>query len=217
MINTIRLRKWIGTLGMLLPLIVLVLSLIFKFGFPNSISETYYFYPCITPFMIILGAASIILMCYSGYDKQDDIICTLTGLAGLCICLFPCDPVGKLAKDIVAELSYKVGTFSVPVKISGMVHNISAVIFFLLLSYNSLFLFTKTNGNITPWKKKRNFIFTVCGLGMIASLIFIIPVNIFNIFGGTWIIEMIALFFFGISWLTKANTISWLFADPKGD
>ena len=93
-IDTIRLRKTVGWLGMLLPIIVLVLCLIFQcvpgHVFPDSISQTYYFAPTITPFMGILIAASILLMCYKGYERIDDVINTLTGIAGLCICLFPC-------------------------------------------------------------------------------------------------------------------------------
>ena len=69
MINTVRLRNALGILGMLLPIIVLVLSLVNGLGFPDSISATYYLAPCITPFMIILGAASILLIYYQGYDK----------------------------------------------------------------------------------------------------------------------------------------------------
>ena len=84
-INTIRLRAMIGWLGMILPWIVVIL--IWKF--PPSISATWYTNAC-TPFMIILGSASILLMCYQGYEKIDDVINTLTGVAGLGICLFPC-------------------------------------------------------------------------------------------------------------------------------
>jgi hypothetical protein len=69
MINTKRLRIGAGILGMLLPIIVLILSLVFGFPFPDSISATYYIDTCVAPFMIILGAASIILICYGGYDK----------------------------------------------------------------------------------------------------------------------------------------------------
>ena len=69
MISTKRLRLPLGFLGMLLPLIVLALSLINGYGLPQSISATYYLDPCITPFMIILGASSILLIAYKGYDK----------------------------------------------------------------------------------------------------------------------------------------------------
>jgi TRAP-type C4-dicarboxylate transport system permease small subunit len=98
---------------------------------------------------------------------------------------------------------------------SGLIHNVCAIGFFGLLAYNSYFLFTKTNGNITPNKLKRNIIFRVCGIGMAASFLAIIPVNIFNIWGGVWLVETIALAFFGVSWLTKANRYRWLFADKE--
>jgi hypothetical protein len=128
----------------------------------------------------------------------------LAGLAGLLICLFPCGVVSGL-----------VGTFHLAAAISGRIHNISAVIFFILLSYNSLFLFTKSNGEMTPLKKKRNVVFRVCGIGMVLSLLLIIPVTILGIYGGTWLVEALALGFFGVSWLTKANTIRFLWAEKE--
>lgn len=203
MINTVRLRNSLGILGMLLPIIVLVLSLINGYGFPDSISATYYLAPCITPFMIILGAAGILLIYYQGYDKQDDIICTLAGIFALCICLFPC----------ANEAAQLVGTFQIPVSVSAIIHNTSAIAFFLLLAYNSLFLFTKSNGNMTEKKKKRNLIFKICGIGMVIAMVCIVPLNILNVWGGTWWVELFALMFFGVSWLTKSNSIPFLFAE----
>jgi hypothetical protein len=54
-------------------------------------------------------------------------------------------------------------------------------------------------------------------LGMIASFIFLplVSYDIIKVPHVIWVIEMIALTFFGISWLTKANCISILFADKK--
>jgi hypothetical protein len=215
MLDTRRLRCILGWLGMLLPLIVLALSLIFGYGLPDSISATYYLDPCITPFMIILGAAGLFLICYNGYDKHDDIICTLAGIFALGICLFSC-----ATKDLIVrwpELANltKVGTFQIIPAVSGILHNICAIGFFLLLAYNSVFLFTKSSGNMTVNKKKRNIIFRVCGIGMAAAFLAIVPISIFKWWGGVWIVETVALIFFGISWLTKANCYSWLFADRK--
>jgi hypothetical protein len=205
MIDTIKLRKALGWLGMLLPWIVAILYMILEvktFKFPESISATYYCDSCITPFMIILGSAGLLLMTYSGYDTQDKIVCTLAGIFGIMICLFPC----------FSTLKY-VGTFQIPVNISGWIHNISAFIFFGLLAYNSLFLFTKSSGEMTSEKKKRNIIFRVCGVGMIASFLLLIP--LWNVSCGIWIVEAIALSFFGISWLTKSQCYNWLFKDKK--
>jgi hypothetical protein len=90
------------------------------------------------------------------------------------------------------------------------IHYASAVGFFGLLAYNSLFLFTKTNGNMTRNKKIRNIIYRICGIGMIGSfLILLLPPFTIRI----WLIEALALLFFGISFLTKANCYKWLFAD----
>ncbi len=206
MINTVRLRSMLGWLGMLLPWLVLILSVAYGYPFPDSISATYFVDTCITPFMIILGAAGLLLISYRGYDKQDDIICTLAGVFGLLICIFPCDKGGAFSAELV-------GTFALPAGISGWIHNISAVVFFGLLAYNSLFLFTKSSGNMTDKKKKRNVIFKACGIGMVISLVLIVPCSIFHIPHGTWWVEMFALAFFGVSWLTKSNIYPFLFAE----
>ena len=142
-------------------------------------------------------------MCYKGYEKIDDIINTLTGFAGLCICLFPC----------ANELETYVGTFQLHEDISGWIHNIAAVIFFVLLAYNVLFLFTKSSGIMTENKKKRNIIYRVCGIGMVVSLLSIVLVSVFGIYAGTWLVEAFALGFFGIAFLTKADVYPWLFCD----
>ena len=181
---------------MLLPWIVVVLI-----GyFPASISATWYTNAC-TPFMIILGSASFLLISYKGYDKLDDILLTCSGVAGMGICLFPCS---------VPSIEGKVGTFMIESNISNIIHFVSAVIFFGLLSYNSIFLFTKSSGDMTKKKKIRNIIYRVCGIGMVASfLLLLIPSFPIQV----WLVETIALFFFGISFLTKADIYPWLFCD----
>ena len=195
-INTIRLRVVLGVLAILLPWIVALLN----GGFPASISATYYVPACITPFMGILIASSVILMCYRGYELQDDIILSLSGLFGLFICLFP-------TYSSAYEL---VGTFQIPASISSTIHNVSAFIFFALLSYNSFFLFTKGDGNPTKNKKIRNIIYRVCGVGMLASFLLLLLPD-FHI--KVWLVETFALFFFGVSFLTKADVFPFLFCD----
>ena len=195
-INTIRLRAMIGWLGMLLPWIVVLLV-----GyFPHSISATWYTNAC-TPFMIILGSAAFLLISYKGYELIDDVILTCSGVAGLLICVFPC---------AISEEHIKVGTFMIDQSTSSIVHYIAAVIFFGLLAYNSFFLFTKSAGEINGKKKIRNTIYRVCGVGMVASfLILLLP----NFSCKVWLMETIALFFFGVSFLTKADIYPWLFCD----
>ena len=217
-INTVRLRAFIGCLGFALPWIVVIVI----GGFPPSISATWYTVAC-TPFMIILGAASILLMCYKGYEKIDDIINTVTGIAGLGICLFPCSFIEKDGTNYLAGLDTTitkyaeetcrellVGPFRVPMNVSNIIHSICAVVFFGLLAYNSIFLFTKSKGEMTKNKKIRNIIYRVCGIGMVASfLILLLP----DFYIKVWLMEAIALFFFALSFLTKADIFPFLFCD----
>ena len=206
MIKTKALRCLIGALGMALPIIVVVLSLAYGYGWPDSISATYFVPTCITPFMIILGAAGILLVCYMGYTVFDNILNTIAGLAAWGICLFPC-----------AAQYGKIGTFQLDALLSDSIHMACALTFFGILAFNSMFQFTKGDGNPTPQKKKRNVIFRVCGVGMIASFVLLplVQYGVIDVPHVIWVIEFIALLFFGISWITKANCIPFLFCDKE--
>lgn len=213
-IDTIRLRLMCGWLGLLLPWAVLALYIIHGCApeghtFPDSISSTFYVQCTVAVFMIILGSASILLMCYRGYNKWDDLLNTITGIAGLCICIFPCyDKFFKL--NYPEEFAQGVGTFQLPMKLSGTIHNVSAAVFFILLAFNVIFLFTKSKGEMTKNKKIRNIIYRVCGVGMLSAMVCLF---IFNSWATVWWIEAVALMFFGIAFLTKADIYPWLFCD----
>ena len=201
-INTVRLRLILGLLAILLPWIVALLV-----GYiPASISATYYTNAG-PVFMIILGACSVTLMSYKGYDWKDDLILTAAGICGIGICVFPCK---------VDYSNVLVGPFLIPKEISSTIHLVFAVVFFALLSINSIFLFTKGSDNPTPNKKKRNIIYIVCGIGMLASFgLILLP----DFFIKTWLVETFALSFFGVSFLTKADIFPFLFCDTpyEGD
>ena len=200
-INVRRLRCILGWLAMLLPWLSVLFTMVFGGrGWPQSISITYYYPTAFPVFLIILGAASTVLFAYKGYEKIDDIINSIAAVFGLLILLFPTYCNGYPTA----------GAFNIPAEISNIIHMVAAIVFFGLLSFNSLFLFTKTSGEITKGKKIRNIIFRVCGIGMLASFVLLLipdwPIV-------TWFVEMLALAFFGISWLTKANCYKWLAAD----
>jgi hypothetical protein len=200
-----RVRNLAGFMGMILPWVSLIGAILVARtkGFPDgfwgelSISETYYVTP---PLVGILTTASVVLMCYKGYNLKDHVISALAGIFGLMIVLFPCNC--PAASDIV-------GFFQLPVKISNTIHCASAVAFFLLLSYMSLFQFTK--GADSSKKHIKNIIFKVCGIGMLCALaLMVIPVEFF---AKTFIVEAIALTFFGVSWLVKGEAFGFLSDD----
>lgn len=157
---------------------------------------------------MVLTTASIVLMTYVGYDWRDRLVTSLSGLFGLLIVLFPCaDSNGVYqAMDITTTSGY----FQTPVTLNPHIHNISAICFFLLLAFNSFFLFTLGSGEPTPQKKKRNMIYKICAIGMLIAMLFmVIPVKFPH---KTFWIEAVALTFFGISWLTKGEI--WLKDKP---
>lgn len=199
-----RIRNWAGFLGMILPWLSLIGALLVNHFTPLgesfwsdlSISATYY----VTPALVgVLTSASIVLMCYDGYDLQDNLVTTLSGVFGIFIVLFPCNC------SLTPEHT---GFFQIPASISSKIHCASAVIFFCLLAYNSLFLFTKSDGNMTEKKKIRNILYRSCGIGMVCAMI-LMPLPI-RFYAKTWVVEMIALTFFGVSWLVKGGAVRFL-------
>ena len=199
-VDTKRMRIMIGVLGMLLPWLVALITL----SWPQSISITYYSIFAVGTFMVVLGSAGILLINYKGYEKIDDISATIAGIFGILICLFP--------MTYLSDPSVKTGVLHLPSNISNIFHCISAVGFFGTLAFMSFFLFTKTSGRITPQKKIKNVIYRICGIGMLASFLlfflnFIPNLECYNL---TWIVEAIALFFFGASWIVKSDAFPFL-------
>ena len=204
-VDTKRMRIMIGLLGMLLPWLVALITL----SWPQSISFTYYSVFAVGTFMVVLGSAGILLINYKGYEKIDDVTATIAGIFGILICLFP--------MTYLPDPAMQTGVLHLPSDISNIFHCISAVGFFGTLAFMSFFLFTKTSGEMTKQKKIKNIIYRVCGVGMLGSfllmLLNLIPgVNIYNL---TWIVEAIALFFFGASWIVKSNAFPFLNDNKK--
>ena len=199
-VDTKRMRIMIGVLGILLPWLVALITL----SWPGSISETYYSWFAVGTFMVILGSASILLINYKGYEKIDDITSTLAGIFGIGICLFP--------MTYQPNPETKTGVLHLVSSTSNIVHCICAFIFFGILAFMSFFLFTKTKGEMTKQKKIKNIIYRICGIGMIGSFLLMLLQLIpnFNCYNITWIVETIALFFFGFSWIVKSDAIPCL-------
>lgn len=203
-----RIRNVAGFLGMILPWLALFSAGIAEHPDKTwwySISATYYQSPALVG---ILTAAAIVLMTYDGYDLQDNIVTTVSGAFGIGIVLFPCSVNWIDRMD-------PVGFFQIPMTYSNKIHCACAGVFFVLLAYNSFFLFTKTNDfkNIIATKKKlRNIVYRICGIGMLVFMILqVISINV-SFMKGYWtmINEIFLLQFFGISWLTKGGAFKFL-------
>lgn len=199
------LRRLIGFLGILLPLICISFGWFFgEYKIQQSISI--YYYTNVRDFFVgTLFVLSLFLMTYKGSYRVDNWITTITGFAGLLIALFPCyNPDYE---------NVPVGLFQLISETSNYFHQTSAATFFLLLAINSIFLFTRKEGVVTKQKIKRNMVYITCGIiilvcfiGLVLSmLLFTFEQRLNNKI--ILIFEAIALLAFGISWLVKGQTI----------
>jgi hypothetical protein len=210
-INYLTLRKAIGLLGILLP-VVLLMSSVFR-NAPLEISISHYYHSPMRDFFIgVMCSVGLFLFCYNGYKKtKDGLASRIAGLLAFGVAFLPTtfkDPARPCNPGFEGDAT-------------GILHLACAALFFLTLALISLFLFTKTDGLITPQKRIRNRIYKVCGIAMILCLV--LMVLYFAIPGikceyqsmkPVFFLEAFGLFFFGASWLIKGET---LFKDKPGE
>ena len=199
-LSYLNLRKAVGIIGTSLPFALAVgKNLLEGPGIQSSISS-YYYTNMRDVFVGSLCAIAIFLMSYKGYERKDAIAGDLACIFALGVALFPTTPnINPTSQD----------------RLVGVLHYLFAVLFFLTLAYFSLVLFRKTNPAKIPTRKKmqRNIVYTVCGytiltcialLGLKSFLPEESPVN--NLKPVFWL-ESVAVFVFGVSWLTKGEAI----------
>ncbi len=191
------LRKSIGWIGIGLPFtLMLGVYLLFNGPIPlYSISK--YHYSGMRDVMTgALCSIALFLFFYKGYNRWDLWTSNIAAVSALGIAFFPTVKEG-------------------PLNLSAYIHFTSSIIFFLTLACISLFLFTKKASHPTRQKMTRNWVYRICGIVMVGSLIALV---IFYMFFKdesshfVFVIQTIALIAFGISWLVKGEA---LFADVK--
>jgi hypothetical protein len=206
-ISYLALRRAVGILGIILPAALVVG--VFALGKCNSIQDSIsdYYYTRMGHLLVgILCALGLFLFSYKGYEKRDKIASKLACLFALGIAFFPTyGPNAKLSCNVLMRNSGN--TISI-------MHDVFAALFFITLAYMSLFQFTKSAGNPTREKILRNRIYKTCGYTIIACIILLvlatkIPVlrESLKDYKPIFILETIALWAFGLSWLTKGEFI----------
>lgn len=208
--TVITLRRAVGILGILLPVIVAIgaVTLGNCTGIQKSISM-YYNTVMRNVFVSILAATALFMFAYRGYDYRDRIAGISAFVFALGIAFFP------PGKDMIINCNYDIPQLQRADWVRT-VHLISAVLYFITLAFISFFLFTRTdkkNVVYTSQKKIRNRLYRVCGIIIFGSLILIALWMFFfeNKFSGFekyhpifWL-ETLALVAFGISWLVKGE------------
>ncbi|MFC3812556.1 hypothetical protein [Lacihabitans lacunae] len=204
LISFLWIRRGIGFMGIALPMILFIGTYIgtdCKYVLP-SISD--YYHTNMHDFFVgILCVIAIFLFTYRGYDAKDNLAANLGSLFALGVAFFP---TSRLQNACTQACNYEFSTL----------HLISATAFFVILAYFALVLFPKTDPRKTPspQKLKRNKIFRTCGIIIVVCIVLLFAYFIVNRKGNLnlnipviFILESIALWAFGISWIIKGELI----------
>lgn len=195
-------RRTIGILGILFPFILLLGALVlFHTGIQSSISN-YYHTGMRDVFVGMLFVIGFFLLAYRGYERADNIAGNLGCIFVVGVALFPCTP--EAGATIIDH-------------IIGYVHLAFAILFFLTLIYIALFLFTKTDPNRPPTRKKlqRNIVYKICGYAMTICIVLIFvylilpptTASVFEPLNPVYWLETFTVLAFGVSWLVKGEAL----------
>lgn len=214
LVSHLRLRRIMGILGVALPIVLMVWGFAlsgWSFELQDSISD-YYSLRTRDAFVGILFVIAWFLCTYKGYETVDEIAGYLACLFALGVAFFPNSGAGW----------------------ERIVHFSSAAGLFLVLSFFSLFLFTKSHespkglrGTLSSFrfgvikssdpqksqKKIRNRVYVACGLVMLACLVS--TGLYYSLWKNTAVsaikpvfwLESFMIWAFGISWFVKGETL----------
>ncbi len=193
----------IGYLGLALP-ILLVLLVRLRPNSPsdqwtgNSISA-YYWTGAVSLFVGVIAALSLFLLTYRGYanesHKYDRGAAIIAGIAAAVVAIFPtAPPRGDVPVLWWADWIDKM-------------HTAAAITLFSTFAVFSLWLFRKTALGEEPsaGKKRRNAIYLLCGIGIIAGMAWSVVARHSN--RSIFWPESLALGFFAWSWLVKGRAL----------
>lgn len=211
--NSLTLRKIIGILGMVMPLLLFgFLFLDNGLQYPLESISHYYYTRVSSIFVIILSLLAFFLIVYKGKEPVDFYISLFAGIFALLAVLFPTNNITEICGDPTKKYAVTI----LPISDFRMYfHYIMAALFFICLSYMCFFLFTKSNKAPNKRGSKkilRNRIYRTCAILMFlailipfAGLLKIIPSFYFSKYPLTFWMETLAVESFGFAWLIKGE------------
>jgi hypothetical protein len=209
-------RRAIGILGITLPLILVAGSSLFGDCKEVQTSISAYYYTNMRNVFVGFNCAvAFFFFAYRGHDWRDNLAGYLGCIFVLGVAFLPCAINTPNQPCLVAVSDQN--------PLVGKLHNMNAILYFIILIVYSLVLFPKTHMDMVTGekmfmgrqKKKRNVVYYISGSIMTGSLLLIIAY--------TWILkyhypdleqlnpvfwlESLVLLSFGISWMTKGQMI----------
>ena len=205
-VSYLTLRIGLGFVGLSLPIVLITGSLLFDNCTQLQPSISHYYYTVMGNYFVgALCAVAMFLFFYKGPKKIDGIVANIAAVAALLVAFFPTDEGEiSLCSYIITERVDSV----------NYIHFTAAALLFGCFAFFCLFLFTKTADAVlvTQKKKMRNSIYKTCGIIIVGCIVLIAIYNFagnmetdFAKYKPTLILESIALFAFGASWITKGQ------------
>ncbi|MES2797237.1 MAG: hypothetical protein V4683_14795 [Bacteroidota bacterium] len=207
-ISYLQIRKAVGFLGIFLPIILMLYS--YLIGPCNEIQislSQYYYTSAGNLFTGIICAISFFLFTYKGYHSDNNAP-RIASIFGFLTAIFPTNQKGLVC-------NFEISPYPFPDYFKD-VHTVAAALFFVVLAYISIRLFTKSGKkkDQTPEKEIRNKIYKACGYTIIACLILMAILYLnesikayLASYKPIFVLETIMLWAFGFSWLVKGEFI----------
>jgi hypothetical protein len=204
------LRRTVGWLGISLPFALWWGGLLLEACRLQPSISHYYYTNMREVFVGVMCAVSLFLFTYKGHTKLDSYLANAAGLFSLGVVVFPTNIIDS------NSCQERVPTV-LDLPFHNTIHLTSAALFFSVLAFMSIYLFTKTNKPINRMgrqKKLRNTLYKLCGWIMVLCLVLIgisKPVlKVSETSTLTFWMETVALVAFGFSWLTKGDGVGVL-------
>ena len=205
LISARSLQFTIGFLGFLFPIALMIVAVVLDDceKVQHSISA-YYHTDARNLFVGVLCAIALCLFTYKGYSFIDNLVGNLAAIFALGVAFFP--------TSISAPLTTCLNK-TIDLGLIGDLHLFSAALLFLCFSFFSLFLFTKSKGEIDSVKLVKNRIHRGCSVVMLVSILLIAiyfglnqgPLAGWSSYKPVFWLESLALWAFSVSWLTKSE------------
>lgn len=205
-------RKFIGLIGISLPVFLILFSLIADRSGPKQ-SISAYFYSGGREILVgSLFAIGVFLFSYKGFDKDlrkptDKVVSRLAAIGAVGIAFSPMDwaKSGSPVEPVCTWLQC-----SLPGNITNYLHGVFAVMFFGSLATFCLINFQRCEEGTTPDEDKqfRNFLFRILGYVIVVCTVAFIAGSFIPSSGAfVFWAETIAIIAFGLSWIIKGKAV----------
>lgn len=188
-----RLRLFVGLIALLLPLVVDLVAA----EELTSISASYHT-GARDVFVGLLFVIAALMLAYNGHTFRESAASKTAAAATICIALFPAAaPMEKAGWE-------------------AMVHNACALILFCILAYFCFGPFRRRTRGFTGMRGRRAQIYALCGWVIVSAMLglgaaeLLLPASTVSAYEMTYWAEFVALWAFGIAWITASKALPFL-------